>query len=194
VATNTLTDLHLILADAARSIIHAIGDDPTRPALRDTPARFARAWLEFAYPPEDAPYTSFESVATDELIVCGPLRVWSMCEHHLLPFSCDLTLGYLPQARIIGLSKLVRLAQSQAHRLQVQERLVADLAEAISCHTGLPDQPNPDVAVLGRGYHLCMEMRGAKTRAPFTTSVLYGAFRQEPALRAEFFALASSHA
>jgi GTP cyclohydrolase IA len=181
------------LADAARTILWAIGDDPAREGLRGTPDRFARAWLEFLRPEDAALDTTFEAARADQLIVLGPIQVWSFCEHHILPFWCDLTIGYLPSDRILGASKLARIAKLHGRRLQVQERLVNTIAEDIANLTGA-DRPNPNVAVLGRGHHLCMMMRGAECDAPFVTSALFGAFRDEPALRQEFFTLANGHA
>jgi GTP cyclohydrolase I len=109
-----------------------------------------------------------------------------MCEHHLLPFSCSLTMGYLPRGgKILGLSKFGRIAQLAAHKLQLQERLTQEIASELSRIT-----ESEDVAVLGEGVHLCMLMRGAKAEHVMASSAIRGAFRHEPETRAEFFHLA----
>lgn len=189
-----LTDPQGVLEFVGEALLLALGEDPDREGLQQTPARFARAWLEFIAPCPTALDTTFEAVRADQLIVLGPHRVWSFCEHHVLPFWCDLTLGYLPGDRILGASKLARIAELHAGRLQVQERLVNTIAEDLANLTGDDTLPNPNVAVLGRGHHLCMMMRGVQCDAPFVTSAMFGAFRDKPELRAEFFTLANGHA
>lgn len=170
---------------AVRLLFEAIGEDWQRPGLSDTPARVARLWAEFIDYDPGVTDTTFASVSTDQLVVLSDLAVWSFCEHHLIPFRCVLALGYIPTGRILGLSKLARLAHQHAHRLQVQEHLVTDIADHLQQITG-----SLDVAVLARGEHLCMSMRGIRTAGTFTTSAMHGAFREEPAARAEFLALA----
>jgi len=177
-----------VLALICEALLLTIGEDPDREGLRETPARFARAWQEFLAPPPDRLDTAFEAIQSDQLVVLQGHRVYSLCEHHLLPFTCDLTVGYLPQTHVLGVSKLARLADLHARRLQLQERLVADLGRDLAQRT-----ESPHVAVLGRGVHLCMAMRGARSQAPLVTSYLTGAFRDQPACRAEFFALANDH-
>jgi GTP cyclohydrolase I len=188
-----LSDPQGTLEFVGEALLLALGEDPDRPGLQDTPARFARAWLEFLTPQTASLDTTFEAVSADQLIVLGPHRVWSMCEHHLLPFWCDLTLGYLPGDTIVGASKLARIADAHAACLQVQERLVNDIAHTLARVTANDAFPNPHVAVLGRGHHLCMMMRGAHCDAPFVTSAMFGHFRDKPELRAEFFTLANGH-
>lgn len=114
------------------------------------------------------------------------MRVWSLCEHHLLPFWCDVAIGYIATDRVLGLSKFARVAGQFAHRLQVQERLTRQVADAIERLTG-----SPDVAVLATGEHLCMSARGVRTPALMTSSVMRGAFRDSPSARAEFLQLAA---
>jgi GTP cyclohydrolase I len=128
--------------------------------------------------------TAFESLATDQMVVVSGIRVWSLCEHHLLPFWCEIAIGYVATDRVLGLSKFARIAHQCAHRLQVQERLTHEIADAIQQVTGAAD-----VAVLGRGEHLCMTMRGIRTPALMTSSVMRGAFLTTPAARAEFLQL-----
>lgn len=176
-----------MLADAATLILEAIGENPDREGLHDTPRRFAAMWHEFIdYEPGNMDAT-FESISADQLVVVSGMRVWSLCEHHLLPFRCDLTVGYLTSERVLGLSKFGRIAHQQAHRLQLQERLVRDVATAVAVLAN-----TEDVAVLGHGEHLCMTMRGIRTPAVMTTSDVRGRFRDEVALRAEFMSLATT--
>lgn len=173
---------------AVREILLAIGEDPEREGLRDTPARVARAWAEFVGGGEEIQVTCFDSVAADQIVAVSGIRVWSFCEHHLLPFWCDVTIGYLPKDRLLGLSKFARIARGAASRLQVQERLIEGIADAVAFACG-----TPNVAVLGQGEHLCLSMRGAKAPGHrMTTSVLRGVFRDDPAVRSEFFHLATA--
>lgn len=155
-----------------------------REGLAETPARVARFWAEFLDGAEPAP-TTFTHQATDDLVVVSGMRVWSLCEHHLLPFSCEIAVGYLPNGHVLGLSKFGRIAHHVAHRLQLQERLVREVADAVEAATRCPD-----VAVLAQGEHLCMTMRGIRTPALMTSSVMRGGFRDQPALRSEFMAIA----
>jgi GTP cyclohydrolase I len=168
----------------ARELLEAIGEDPGRDGLQDTPRRFADWWCEFADYQPGRTETAFESLATDQMVVVSGIRVWSLCEHHLLPFWCEIAIGYVATDRVLGLSKFARIAHQCAHRLQVQERLTHEIADAIQQVTGAAD-----VAVLGRGEHLCMTMRGIRTPALMTSSVMRGAFLTTPAARAEFLQL-----
>ncbi len=178
------TDRRSSLEQACRLILRAIGDDPSREGLRDTPRRFADAWLAFADFDPGRLATSFDRVDSDQMVIVRGVRVWSFCEHHLLPFWCDVAIGYLPAARVLGLSKFVRIAQAHAHRLQTQERLVAGIADDICRLSG-----SADVAVVADGEHLCMTMRGVRTPGRMTTSVMRGAFRADGPARAEFLRL-----
>ena len=132
--------------------------------------------------------TTFEAVAVDQLVVLSGIRVYSLCEHHLLPFWCDVSIGYLTADRVLGASKFARIAHDCAHRLQLQERLVDDIANAVQLEVA-----TDDLAVLARGTHLCMLMRGIRTPATMTTSVMRGAFREDPAMRAELLRIESLH-
>lgn len=168
-----------------RELLEAIGEDPDRPGLVDTPARWARWWREFTGHDPGRVDTAFEHITTDDLVVVSGMKVWSLCEHHLLPWSAQVAIGYLPNGRVLGLSKFGRLAHAVAHRLQVQERYVAEVADEVEKRCGVPD-----VAVVARGEHLCMTMRGVRTPATMTSSVMRGRFRELPELRAEFLSLA----
>lgn len=155
------------------------------PGLKATPNRVARFWREFLdYDPGNV-NTTFEQVTVDQMVIVSDIRVWSLCEHHLLPFWCDLHIAYIATDRVLGLSKFARIAHQAAHRLQVQERLVDDIANQVEQITG-----SKDVAVFGRGVHTCMVMRGIKTNGYMTTSVMRGAFRENHEARMEFMAAA----
>ena len=173
------------IADLTRELLVEIGEDPLRPGLLGTPDRVAKFWDEFAGYSDTNMETTFESVSVDQLVVVSGMRVWSLCEHHLVPFYSDISVGYLTTERVLGLSKFGRIAHYFAHRLQTQEKLVEDIGQALT------DLVGADVGVIGRGVHLCMMMRGIRTPAVMTTSSLRGRFRDEQDLRAEFLSLAS---
>jgi GTP cyclohydrolase I len=175
---------YALLQKAAAEILIAIGEDLNREGLLDTPRRFADMWREFAEYDPGNHETIFESVKANQMVVVSGMRVWSMCEHHLLPFWCDIAVGYITHEKVMGLSKFGRIAQKHAHALQLQERLVADIAQDV-----ILIAQTPDVAVLGRGEHLCMSMRGIKMPALMTSSSLHGSFAK-PEVRAEFLSLA----
>lgn len=175
------------LVDLARRLLKEIGEDLGRDGLRETPERFARWWREFIDYAPGTISTLFESTSTSGMVVVSDIEVWSLCEHHLLPFNCSLTIAYRPGKQLLGLSKFARVAHRHAHKLQVQERLVADIAQDITDLTGATD-----VAVIGKGEHLCMSMRGIKTRALMTSTAFRGAFGEDAALRGELFSLIKS--
>ena len=169
-----------------RELLLAIGEDPERPGLQDTPRRWAAWWREFL--DYDAGNTDvlFEHVSSGQLVTVSGLRVWSLCEHHILPFWCDVAIGYLARDRVLGLSKFARIAQMFAHRLQVQERLVEQIADEVRRLT-----LTPDVAVLARGEHLCMTMRGVRTAGVMKAATMRGQFKDSPSTRAEFLQFVS---
>ncbi len=176
---------------AIRELLLAVGEDPDRDGLRETPARVARMYREvFAgmrQTPEDVLTTTFE-VAHDELVVVRDIELWSHCEHHLVPFFGRVHVGYIPAdgGRITGLSKLARLVDVYARRPQVQERLTAQIADALQRVL----QPQGTIVVV-EAEHLCMSMRGvAKPGAKTLTSSVRGQLR-DPATRAEAMALIS---
>lgn len=168
-----------------RALLEAIGEDPNRPGIKDTPQRFARWWGEFMDYDPGSTGTVFESVQTNQMVAVTGMRVWSLCEHHLLPFWCDVSVGYLAKRHILGLSKLARIAHHRAHRLQLQERLVQEIADDISRLA-----KTRSVAVVAQGEHLCMTMRGIKTQGTMVSSVMKGAFLKESEARAEFLGIA----
>lgn len=147
-----------------RDLLITLGQDPDSPGLAETPRRWADWWGEFLdYDPGQLG-TTFVHETSDQLVIVRGIRVWSLCEHHLLPFWCDITIGYVPAGQVLGLSKFARIAHAAAHRLQLQERLVKQIAEQVESLTG-----SPHVAVMGSGEHLCMTMRGIRSPARMIT-------------------------
>lgn len=173
------------LLKIGRALLVAIGEDPDREGVADTPRRFANFWREFIEYSPGRTDTAFESVTTDQMVVVTGVRVWSLCEHHMLPFWCDLTMGYIARDKVLGLSKFARIAHQYAHQLQIQERLVDQIAGEIIRITG-----SPDVGVIAKGVHTCMVMRGVKTDGTMISSAMHGLFKHWGATRAEFLAFA----
>ncbi len=174
---------------AVRELLIAIGEDPDRDGLRDTPSRVARAYAEtFAglrMQPEDVLTTTFD-IGHDELVLVKDIEVWSTCEHHLVPFNGVAHVGYIPseEGRITGLSKLARLVDVYARRPQVQERLTTQVADSVMQIL----QPRGVIAVF-ECEHLCMTMRGVRKPGSKTvTSAVRGQLR-DPATRAEAMSL-----
>jgi len=172
------------LLELGRELLVAIGEDPDREGLLDTPRRWADWWREFIEYDPGTTDTVFSAVSTDQMISVSGLRVFSLCEHHLLPMWCDVAIGYIPTDKILGLSKFARVAQKFAHQLQVQERLGEQIADEISRLTS-----TENVAVVLKGEHLCMSSRGIRTPGVMTTSVMRGVFREEYETRMEFLRL-----
>lgn len=174
------------LLQIGRDLLQALGEDPDREGLQETPRRFADHWREFMEYLPGTTETCFESVVTDQMVVVSGIRVWSFCEHHLLPFWCDISIGYIVQEKVLGLSKFARIAHQHAHRLQLQERLCHSIADDIVRITA-----TEDVAVIARGEHLCMTMRGIRTPGIMTSSIMRGVFRASSETRMEFLELIS---
>lgn len=180
--------LSTLNADPRDSLV--FHDNPQREGLFDTPVRFAEAWGEwvsgYGFEPADVLKT-FEDGSSqyDEMVFVGATPFYSLCEHHLAPFFGVAHVGYVPGGKIVGLSKISRLLDVFARRLQVQERLTVQIADALS--TGLRAQ---GVGVVLRARHMCMESRGIKKSGSLTiTSALRGCLKKEPDARAEFFKL-----
>lgn len=172
---------------AIRTLLLWAGDDPTREGLIDTPARVARAYEEFfqGYDADPVVYlqrTFEETDGYDEMVVLRDIRVESHCEHHMLPIIGRAHVGYLPDRRVVGISKLARVVDAYAKRLQVQEKLTAQIANCID------DVLKPKgVAVVIDAAHQCMTMRGVhKTGVSMMTSRMLGAFRTDDKTRREF--------
>ncbi len=177
---------------AVRELLAAIGEDPDREGLRDTPARVARAYAELTtgirQRPEDVLTTTFD-LGHDEMVLVRDIELWSMCEHHLVPFTGVAHVGYIPASsgKITGLSKLARLVDLYAKRPQVQERLTTQVAEAL-----MDILDARGVIVVIEAEHLCMTMRGVrKAGARTITSAMRGQLR-DPATRAEALSLINS--
>mgnify|MGYP003131891812 CR=1 FL=1 len=166
-------------------LLQEIGEDPTREGLVDTPKRFARWWRDFSTYKDNKMQTTFTVSNVDQMVIVRGMKVWSLCEHHLLPFWCDITVGHIAEKSVLGLSKYARIAHQHASKLQMQERLVTDIANDIKEYT-----KSEDVAVIAKGEHLCMAMRGIKTEGEMISSVMSGKFRSNVDTRAEFISLA----
>ena len=183
---NTPTEIEA--RNAIRVLLQYMGQDPEREGLADTPRRVVAAWDEltrgYGQDPEQILGTEFGGEGYDQMIVCRGIDFWSMCEHHLLPFHGVAAVGYIPSNRVVGLSKMPRLVECFARRLQIQERLTQQVAEAMESVL----KPK-GVGVLIRARHLCMACRGVKQQeADMVTSALHGEFRRQE-VRAEFFNL-----
>ena len=175
---------------AVRTLIEWAGDDPDREGLLDTPGRVVRAYKElfagYEADPRDYLKRTFDEVGGyDELVILKDIRVVSFCEHHMLPFLGKAHVGYLPNDRVVGISKLARVVHGFARRLQIQEKLTAEIAEAV--HDILEPK---GVGVVLVSEHSCMTMRGVNTPGSrLTTSHLLGEVRDDPRTRQEFFEL-----
>ncbi|MEE8223792.1 MAG: GTP cyclohydrolase I FolE [Alphaproteobacteria bacterium] len=176
--------------DAVRTLIRWAGDDPSREGLKGTPDRVVRAWQEFYRGYDQDPYEilarTFEEIeGYDEMVVLKDIRFESHCEHHLLPIIGVAHVGYLPNTRVVGISKLARLVEAYAKRLQIQEKMTAQIASAIDEVL----QPG-GVAVVIEAEHQCMTTRGIhKPGATMVTSRMLGGFRSDQKTRREFLAM-----
>ncbi|WP_300273953.1 GTP cyclohydrolase I FolE [Halomonas sp.] len=177
------------LANHYRQIIRAVGEDPAREGLLDTPKRAAKAmqFLNRGYLQsleEIVNGAVFES-ETDEMVLVKDIELYSMCEHHLLPFIGKCHIAYLPSGKVLGLSKFARIVDMYARRMQIQENLTRQIAEAVQEVTQARG-----VAVVIEAQHLCMMMRGVeKQNSSMTSSVMLGAFRDNISTRQEFLTL-----
>lgn len=177
--------------DIIRQLLKMIGEDPTREGLRDTPSRVVKAWQEWArgyrIDPKDVlkTFTDGAENCGDELVIVSNIPIVSKCEHHLADIMGTAHIGYIPNGKIVGLSKLARVADLFARRLQVQERLTNQIANAIN------DCLEPKgVAVTVRATHACMSSRGVKVHGAITTTAaMRGVMLTKPEARAEFLSL-----
>ena len=180
------------VAQLIRELLVEIGEDPEREGLINTPERYAKAlaYLTSGYRTDAKAITEhavFESEANN-MIIARDIEVYSLCEHHLLPFYGECHVAYIPKGRIIGISKIPRLVHVFARRLQVQERLTNQIAKTLMDHL----KPY-GVAVTIEATHLCMAMRGVRKRdARIITSAMLGAFRTDPKTRMEYLELIKS--
>lgn len=173
--------------NAVTTLLRYVGEDPGRDGLADTPARVVRAWREmtagYAEDPAEILSRTFEE-SSDELVILSGISFYSTCEHHLLPFYGTASVGYLP-GKVVGISKLARLVQCFARRLQIQERLTKQIASSVAQHLDARG-----VGVVIRAHHLCMGCRGA--RQPGTemvTSSMLGTLREDAVSRSELLRL-----
>ena len=173
---------------AVREILLAVGEDPDREGLRETPARVARMYAELFSglhcDPREILSKSFTQ-KYDEMVLVKDIRFAGLCEHHLLPFFGKAHVAYLPNGKIVGLSKLARVVEVVSHRPQVQERMTEEIAELLMEESGARG-----VAVVLEATHTCMTVRGVrKPDSSCTTSAMRGTFRSNPSTRSELMAL-----
>ena len=175
------------LTAAAREILEAVGEDPSRPGLLNTPLRVARMYAELFEGLHADPAATLSAIFAEdhqEMVVVRDIPFYSMCEHHLLPFHGVAHFGYLPNGRIVGLSKIARLVDCLSRRPQVQERLSGQIVD-VFCDVLAPI----GAGVVMEAEHLCMTMRGIKKPGSrMVTSALRGVFRDSPETRSEFLA------
>lgn len=174
--------------EAVKNLLSAVGEDPSREGLTQTPARYLKSFQFLTSGYDISIETLINSALFEapysEMVIVRNIEFYSICEHHLVPFFGKCHVGYLPRGKIIGLSKIPRIVDAFARRLQVQERLTSQISEALMTHV------NPlGVGVVMEAQHLCMMMRGVEKQASFAqTSALLGDF-QKPPTRQEFFNL-----
>lgn len=176
-------------SELVAGIITAIGDDPEREGLLDTPARVVKSWKElfrgYKMDPVKILGTQFDAEGYDNMVVCKDIELYSTCEHHMIPFFGKVHIGYLPSKKVVGLSKLARLADVFARRLQIQERLTNEIADTL--HKTLDAR---GTMVVVEAKHMCMCSRGVgKQHSSMVTSSVRGIFKEDAAARAEFMAL-----
>lgn len=179
------------IASHYHAILRLIGEDPEREGLRKTPVRAAKALLDITSgyrsdPLSVARQAVFEHCGS-QMVVVKDIEFYSTCEHHILPFFGKISIGYIPDGKIIGLSKLARIVDNFAHRLQVQERLTAQVCELLA-----KAMPTKGVIVACEGEHLCMKMRGVEKQDAATVTYEYcGQFAEDASLRYEFMRMIS---
>lgn len=177
------------IADLVDTLLVELGEDPDRPGLKATPDRVARALREltngYRVKPEEVIADAVFDQDYDEMVVLKDIDFYSLCEHHMLPFFGQVHVGYLPKGKVVGLSKIPRLVEVFSHRLQIQEQLTRQVAEALN--SALAPR---GVGVVVEARHLCMEMRGVEAPGGrMMTSCMLGTFRRDPRTRAEFLDL-----
>ncbi|HEY6212863.1 MAG TPA: GTP cyclohydrolase I FolE [Vicinamibacterales bacterium] len=173
--------------EAVATLLRFIGEEPERDGLRDTPARVVKAWREMTAGYDDDPAEILSRTfdeSSDEMIILRGITFHSTCEHHMLPFYGQAVVGYLP-GKVVGISKLARLVHCFARRLQIQERMTRQIADAIETHLEARG-----VGVVLRAHHLCMGCRGVRQEeTEMVTSAMLGTLRSDPTTRAEFLRL-----
>jgi len=177
------------IPDLVESLLGELGEDPARQGLKATPTRVSRALREmtdgYGVSAADIVAGAVFDQDYDEMVLVKDIPFYSLCEHHMLPFFGSCHVGYLPKGRVVGLSKIPRLVGAFAHRLQLQERMTKEIAEALNDAVG-----PKGVGVVVEARHLCMEMRGVqKPGGQLITSCMLGTFRKDARTRAEFLEL-----
>lgn len=177
------------IASHYREIIRLLGEDPEREGLIKTPRRVAKALIDitsgYNTQPEDIVSQAIFEHAGSQIVIVKDIEFYSMCEHHILPFFGKIAIGYIPDGKMIGLSKLARIVDSFAKRLQVQERLTSQICQLLT-----RTLPNKGVIVACEAGHLCMKMRGVEKQDAFTLTLDYsGKFVDDISLRQEFLTL-----
>jgi GTP cyclohydrolase I len=179
---------HARIERAVREILHAVGEDPDREGLLETPARVARMYAEMFSGLHQDPKAHLRKAFTekyDEIVLVRDISFTSMCEHHLLPFTGRAHIGYLPDGRVLGLSKLARIVEVVSHRPQVQERMTEQIADLL-----VEDLGAKGVAVVVEASHSCMTIRGIRKPGSLcVTSAMKGIFRSNVSSRAEVMSL-----
>ena len=179
-------DCKISVANSVLNILHDVGEDPTRDGLRNTPDRVARAYDElligYTVDPVALLNNALFDVEYEQMVMVKNIDFYSMCEHHLLPITGQAHVAYLPDKKVVGLSKIPRIVDAFARRLQVQERMTDQIAELLN------DLIQPrGVAVVVEATHMCVMIRGVKkANTVMRTSALIGAFQDDPKTRAEF--------
>ena len=174
------------IREAVKLLLEGIGEDPEREGLRDTPDRVARMYGEILAGMEadaSVPLAKVFSVDSGEMVLAKDIPFYSMCEHHLMPFYGKAHIAYIPKGKVVGLSKLARTVEIYAARLQIQEQMTGQIADALMKHLA----PG-GVMVMLEAEHMCMTMRGVKKPGSRTVSIaVRGAFKEEPMLQERFF-------
>ena len=182
------------MEELIRSLLVHIGENPEREGLRDTPARVAESWKfltrGYTQTPEEVIKNAIFTVESNHMIIVKDVEIYSLCEHHLLPFFGKCHIGYIPNGKVMGVSKLARVADLFARRVQIQERLTNQIAQTIM------DAIQPEgVGVIVEAKHLCMMMRGVeKQNSNMVTSAMLGSFRDSISTRNEFLQLVGHRA
>lgn len=177
------------LAEHYRAILELLGEDPDREGLRKSPERIARAMEFLTSGYAKSPADKLQSALFEEnyggherIVLVKGIEFYSMCEHHMLPFFGKVHIGYIPDTKVVGLSKLARLVEVFARRLQLQERMTQEILDAFN-----ENVPNNGVIVMMEARHLCMQMRGVQKQNTVTATCLYSGKFQQEAKRREFF-------
>ena len=166
--------------EAVYDLLLSIGEDPERDGLKETPKRVAKLWKEFLNP-KDFTCTTFKNKDYDQMIISKGLKFYSFCEHHMIPFFGTCSIGYIPDGKIVGISKLARTLDKFSRRLNTQEYMTEDIAQFL-----WKELKPRGLGVVCRGRHLCQEMRGIKKEGNMVTSSLMGFMKDDHKARDEF--------